>query len=85
MKLFECIIDDGKNVFKALTAATSKKELLNAYGGNGEFIRIKDITSEYFTDESVERLDADLSRTGWGAGERKILCALLEQHIQTIK
>lgn len=37
MKLYECIIDDGNSVFKTITAAKNKKELLNTYGGNGTF------------------------------------------------
>lgn len=85
MKLFECIVDDGKDVFKTLTAAKSRKALIDEYGGNGEFIRIKDITAEYFTEGSVELLGDHLLRMGWGEGERKILCALLETHLRAEK
>lgn len=85
MKLFECIVDDGKDVFKTLTAAKSRKALLDEYGGNGEFIRIKDITAEYFTEGSVELLSDHLLRMGWGEGERRIICALLESHLRSEK
>ena len=85
MKLFECIVDDGKDVFKTLTAAKSRKALIDEYGGNGDFIRIKDVTAEYFTEASAEKLEEDLRRMGWGEGERRILCALLEAHIRTEK
>lgn len=40
MKLYECIVDDGKDVFKTLTASKSKKELLSVYGGNGSFEKL---------------------------------------------
>lgn len=82
MKLFECIIDDGKNVYKSLCTAKSKKELLDVYGGNGDFIKIKDITNEYFDETSAEELRNDLLRTGWGEGETKLIVALLEEHIE---
>jgi len=85
MKLFKCIVDDGKNVFKVLTAAKSKKELLNVYGGNGTFEKILDVTSDYFTDDSVDHLDECLAATRWGEGERKLICALLEEHINNKK
>ncbi len=81
MKLYECIVDDGKNVFKVLTAAKNKKELLNVYGGNGTFEKITDVTKEYFTSESPELLNGHLEKMGWGEGERKIICTLLEEHI----
>ena len=85
MKLFECIVDDGKDVFKTLTAAKGRKALLDEYGGNGEFLKIKDVTAEYFTEQSVDLLDQHLQRMGWGEGERKILCALLEMHLVSQK
>lgn len=85
MKLFECIIDDGNNVFKSKVAARNKKELLSVYGGNGDFVKIKDITNEYFTHQSVDILVEDLHRCGWGNEECIILKALLQQHIETLK
>lgn len=85
MKLFECIVDDGKNVFKAIAAAKNRKELLDIYGGNGTFQKITDVTKEYFTNESPELLNDNLATMGWGEGERKIICALLEEHIKKNK
>lgn len=85
MKLFKCIVDDGENVFKTLTAAKSKKELLEIYGGNGTFEKIEDVTNEYFTEASVACLNTSLKRTGWGEGEINIICALLDQHIKGLK
>ena len=84
MKMFECIVDDGKNVYKARTPMKSKKELLDVYGGNGEFVSIKDVTKDYFTDESVYKLRNDLLREGWGEPEQSFICALLEEHLRSI-
>lgn len=85
MKLFKCIVDDGENVFKTLTAAKSKKELLEIYGGNGTFEKIEDLTNEYFTETSVACLNKSLKSSGWGEGEINIICALLDQHIKGLK
>jgi len=85
MKLFECIIDDGTQVFKTLTAAKSKKELLSVYGGNGTFEKITDVTNDYFTEHSVDYLNKCLESTQWGKGERALICALLEEHINSLK
>lgn len=85
MKLFKCIVDDGQNVFKTLSAAKNKKELLEVYGGNGEFEKIQDVTNEYFNEESADKLDEDLMCMGWGEGERRLIVALLEQHINGLK
>lgn len=85
MKLFKCIVDDGENVFKTLTAAKSKKELLEIYGGNGTFEKIEDLTNEYFTETSVACLNKSSKSSGWGEGEINIICALLDQHIKGLK
>ena len=85
MKIFECVVDDGMEVFKTKVSAKNKKELIAEYSGNGEFLRIKDITNEYFTETSVEKLRNDLIRAGWGEGETKLITALLEEHIEKIR
>ena len=85
MKLFKCIVDDGKDVFKTLIAAKNKKCLLDVYGGNGTFEKIDDVTNDYFVEGTVEKLNFDLMRMGWGEGERNLICALVEQHIDGLK
>ena len=85
MRLFECIVNDGEDIYKTLVTAKNKKELLNVYSGNGDFEKIKDVTNEYFTEESVDCLDESLKSTGWGEAERKILRALLYEHIKGLK
>lgn len=83
MKLYECIVDDGQSVFKTVTAAKNKKELLNVYGGNGKFEKIKDVTNEYPIDEN--KLDNTLRTAGYGQAEINLLTALLFEHNKTMK
>jgi hypothetical protein len=84
MRLYECIVDDGQNVFKTLTASKSKKELLSVYGGNGSFEKITDVTKDYLTNESSDKLVSDLQKCGWGKGEVELIRALLEEHIDKL-
>lgn len=79
MKLYECTVDDGKNIFKTITAAKNKKELLDMCGGNGTFTKITDVTKEYNT-ISVDMLADTLSNAQYGKGEIELITALLEEH-----
>lgn len=81
MKIFRCIIDDGKDVFKTYLAAKNKKDLLAKNAGNGNFEKITDETGEYFTPESPQLLREHLTAMHWGAPETELICALLEDHI----
>lgn len=83
MKLFNCIIDDGESIFRELLTAKSKKDMLEKYGGNGTFEKIVDVTDECFNEDTVEKLDMDLLHAGWGIGERKLICALVQEQIDT--
>ena len=70
MRLYECIVDDGQNVFKTLV--------------NGSFEKITDVTKDYFTNESSDKLVSDLQKCGWGKGEVELIRALLEEHIDKL-
>lgn len=82
MKLFECIVDIGGELFREFSTGKNKKNMLEVYGGNGTFEKITDVTSEYLCEGSVEKLDEDLRRMNWGDAERAIITALVEEHIQ---
>ena len=71
MKLYKCIVDDGQHVYRAFCTAKS-------------FEKIEDVTGEYFTDGTCEKLNDDLLRMRWGEGERRLICALVEEHISKI-
>ena len=83
MKLCECIVDDGTNVFKTTSAAKNKKELLNVYGGNGSFEKITDVTKDYIIDEN--KLDDTLRAAGYKQAEINLLTALLFEHNKQFK
>lgn len=85
MRLFEVIVKDADDsVFIAKTACKNKKQLMERYGGNGEFIRVTDITEDYFNENSVSYLMDSLEKTGWGEGEKCLLIGLLEEHLEKL-
>lgn len=78
MKLYEMIVDDGQNVFKAVRPAKDVKELKYIYGGNGEFVRIKDVTKDYPIDtEYLRRVLRGKENGHFGEAETDIICALV--------
>lgn len=46
-KMYEMIIDDGTSVFKCTRLAKNIKNLRDIYGGNGEFVRVKEVTEKF--------------------------------------
>lgn len=79
IKKFECIIEDGENAWKEYIPATSKKELLKNWGGNGEFIRIKEIP-EYLPSAAFVR--DTLQKNGYGKAECDLVYRILHQYVQ---
>lgn len=55
MRAYEMIIDSKDSVFKCVRPAKDVKQLKYIYGGNGEMVRIKDVTEEYGIDLSYLR------------------------------
>ena len=82
MKMFECVIIDGGNAFVEVLPGKSKKEMLAVWGANGEFKSIKDVTSEYFSEDSADVLVRVLETCGYELAERRLIGALLEEHIK---
>lgn len=83
MKLFEMIIDDGKDIFKTWIAAKNKKAAMEEIKGNGNIEKITDVTQIYTI--SLEKLEIDLRTSGWGVGERELICALICEHLEKNK
>ena len=79
MKIYEVIVDDGKDVYKSRAYAKSKKELREVYGGNGDFLRVKDVTADYPV--SLDKLENDLKKAGWGNVEVGYVKAILERSV----
>lgn len=84
MKVYNCIIEDKttNNMSREIIPAKNKKALMDEWGGNGEFIQIKDETSEWpiNTDCVIETL----RNAGFGLAEQRIIRAILEASPENI-
>lgn len=76
MKVYECIIDDGMNVFKATTVSKDKSTMLKEYGGNGEFVKIKDVTKDYKI--NIDDVRSALTIDNFGKTEIDLIIRILE-------
>ncbi len=47
LKIYECIIKDNLTAYVEIIPAWNKKELLDQWGGNGDFVSIKDVSKDY--------------------------------------
>lgn len=81
MKLYHVYVDDGEQVFKTYAAAKNKKALLERDGGNGDFIKIEDVTMDHLCEGSAERLFDDLLRCCWGRAEATLIAELVRDHL----
>lgn len=79
MKLFELIMDDGKDIFRGWVAAKTKKAAIDTINGNGSVEKITDVTKVY--NIALSKLDTDLRLAGWGIGERELITALVHEHL----
>lgn len=74
------IIENGEHVFKNVRPAKNIKELKQIYGGNGDFVRIKDVTQEYPLDVDYLRKVLRGENIGhFGEIETDIICALVQR------
>ena len=76
-KMFEMIIDDGRDVFKVTRMGKDQKDMEERYGGNGEFVRVLDVTENFPISE--DKLHAALTGAGFGEAERESIVSLLRR------
>lgn len=80
MKIFKCAMDDGYGISESIIVSKNKKTMLKEYGGNGEFLKITDVTNDYKID--MEYLERNLMIADFGRIERTLILELLEEHFQ---
>ena len=78
MKLFEAIVDDGQDVFKVFETAKDEKDFKDIYGGNGEIVRLKDVSENY--EINVEELYNALVREGYNKIQALIITRCVEEN-----
>lgn len=81
MRAYEMIIENGvydTTVYKAIRPAKDVKQLKQIYGGNGEFVRIKDVTEFYPIDlDTLRRVLTGKEAGKFGEVETDIIVSLV--------
>jgi hypothetical protein len=80
--MYELIVDAGEHVFKANCLAHDEEELKNRYGGNGEFVRVRDVTQDFPIKSGV--VWNALEAAGFGKTELEAVRYLLEGYENTV-
>lgn len=78
LHVYEVIFQDGANVYREVIPAFDKKSMLDEWGGNGEVVRVKDVTEFYgkphlLCEDAVLELQAVLKMHGYGDDECDII------------
>ena len=82
IKLYEAIVDDGTNVYKATGTAKNKKEFKEIYKGNGEIIKLEEKETALTNEAFMRRMEETLTNAQYGKNEIKLILAILENNIQ---
>lgn len=83
INMYECIIDDGRDVFKTYLPGQSENALKEEWNGNGDFVRIQDVTNDFPID--VRHLHDVLKAGGYGLAEERLICYLVEEFYAGVK
>lgn len=76
IKLYEAIVETKTSVFKMVRPSTSLEEFENVYRGNGDFVRIKEVTNDYPID--IVYLRQVLQNAHFGEVEQDIIVSLVQ-------
>lgn len=76
MKIFRVVVDDGVSAFATFIVAKDLEELYDVWSGNGEFLKVADVTSEYFYDD-LDRQKKFFSEFGLSNIESEFLARLI--------
>ena len=47
MKMYEMIIDDGKDVYKFCRIGENQEDVMTRFSNNGEFVRVREVTEDF--------------------------------------
>lgn len=80
MKAYEMIIDGGESVSKYIRPAKNVKQLKYIYGGNGEMVRIKDVTKDFPIDlDYLHKVLRGQTQGHFGEVETDIICSIIQR------
>lgn len=81
MKAFEMIIKDGCDAFLCVRPSKDEESLRQQFGGNGEFVRVRDVTQEF--DIDLFHVESALKRSGdFNKSQIELIIALLQYNYE---
>lgn len=69
LKMFEMVVDCGEDhIIRVYRAGTSKKQVMQQYSGNGEYLKVAEVTEDFGI--SLTKVWAALEKAGFGEAEQ---------------
>ncbi len=82
MKAYKAIFETEENAFKVIRPATSEKAFRLKYGGNGEIIKIVDVTEDFPI--SLEKVCNALQAAGFGEVEQQLIISVIQNGYENV-
>lgn len=79
-QIYKVYLEDKTNIYSVIVPAKSKKEATEYCRGNGELVKIKDITDD--TPISVSSVYDALTSANFGQDEIDIVCRLIQNNLK---
>ena len=79
-QIYKVYLEGRTNVYSVIIPAKSKKEAIEYCRGNGEVVKIKDITND--TPISVSSICDALTNANFGQDEIDIICRLIQNNLK---
>lgn len=81
-RAFEAVFETTDGAFKLTRPAENARQFKNIFQGNGEMIKLTDVTEE--TPISLSHLEKTLKRAEYGRREIEIIIALIQYNYENI-
>ncbi len=82
MKAFKAIFKTEESAFKVVRPAKSEKAFRLQYGGNGEIVKIVDVTNDY--EISLHKVRSALQMAKFGEVEQDIIVSLIQSNYDNV-
>lgn len=82
MKVFFTVVKAGDcERYVQYLAGNNKEEILEIYGGNGEFETLKDVSNEVFSTNDLDRIESTLRENRFNEAQISCVLRMIEKFI----
>ena len=82
MKLYKAIFETETDAFKVYRTAKNEKAFKEQYGGNGEIIKLEDVTSDYPL--SLKTIEEALTISRFGQIEKDLILSIIQNNYENV-